>query len=68
MVIFMKKYCEECKREVETNIITQKESYIVCGEEIEVDAQVLVCADCGEEFFCEELDNNTLLAAYNKYR
>lgn len=64
----MKKYCEECKREVETNIITQKESYIVCGEEIEVDAQVLVCADCGEEFFCEELDNNTLLAAYNKYR
>lgn len=64
----MKKYCEECKRKVETNIITQKESYIVCGEEIEVDAQVLVCADCGEEFFCEELDNNTLLAAYNKYR
>ena len=64
----MKKYCEECKREVETKVITQKESYIVCGEEIEVDAQVLVCADCGEEFFCEELDNNTLLAAYNKYR
>lgn len=64
----MKKYCEECKREVETKVITQKESYIVCGEEIEVDAQVLVCVDCGEEFFCEELDNSTLLTAYNQYR
>ena len=41
----MKKYCEECKREVETNIITQKESYIVCGEEIEVlDNKTLLAA------------------------
>lgn len=64
----MKKYCEECGREVETKVITKKESYNVCGETIEVDAQVLVCVDCGEEFFCEELDNETLLMAYNEYR
>lgn len=64
----MKKYCEDCGREVETKIITKKEFYHVCGEEIEVDAQVLVCVDCGEEFFCEELDNKTLLMAYNEYR
>lgn len=64
----MKKYCEECGREVEIKIITKKEPYNVCGEIIEVDAQVLVCAECGEEFFCEELDNKTLLDAYNEYR
>ena len=64
----MKKYCEECGREVETEIITKKESYSVRGETIEVDAQVLVCVDCGEEFFCEKLDNETLLMAYNEYR
>ena len=64
----MKKYCEECGRDVETKIITKKESYNVCGETIEVNAQVLVCADCGEEFFCEELDNKTLITAYSEYR
>ncbi len=64
----MKKYCEECGREVETKVITKKETYDVCGESIEVDAQVLVCAECGEEFYCEEFDNETLIHAYNEYR
>lgn len=63
-----KKYCDICGKEVETKIITQRERYVVCGESIEVDAQVLVCADCGEEFYCEELDNATLICAYNEYR
>ena len=64
----MRKYCEECGREVETKVITKRESYDVCGESIEVDAQILVCAKCGEEFYCEELDNATLIRAYNEYR
>ena len=64
----MRKYCEECGREVSTRIITKKEEYDVCGEQIEVEAQVLVCAECGEEFYCEELDNATLVSAYNEYR
>ena len=64
----MKRYCEECGKEVETKIIIKTEHYDVCGDPIEVDAQVLLCADCGEEFFCEELDNATLVNAYNKYR
>ncbi len=64
----MRKYCEECGREAETKVITKKESYDVCGESIEVDTRVLVCADCGEEFYCEELDNATLVLAYNEYR
>ena len=64
----MRKFCEECGIEVETKIVTKKETYEVCGDIIEVDAQVLVCTDCGEEFYCEELDNATLVSAYNEYR
>lgn len=64
----MRKYCEECGREVETKVITKREAYDVCGESVEVDAQVLVCAECGEEFYCEEFDNATLVRAYNEYR
>lgn len=64
----MKKYCEECGKEVETKIVVKKEIYKVCGENIEVDAQILTCTECGEEFFEEKLDNETLLNAYNKYR
>lgn len=64
----MKKYCEECGREVDTKIVTKTEVYEVCGEAVEVEAQVLVCVVCGEEFYCEELDNATLINAYNEYR
>lgn len=64
----MKKYCEECGREIEAKIATKKENYEVCGESIEVDARVLTCEDCGEELYCEELDNETLVTAYNEYR
>lgn len=64
----MRKYCEECGKEVETKIITKREYYDVYGEQIEVDAKILVCAECEEEFFCEELDNATLVNAYNVYR
>lgn len=64
----MKKYCEECRKEVNTQITIKREVYNVCGESIEVDAQILSCVECGEEFFCEELDSKTLENAYNKYR
>lgn len=64
----MKRYCEECKAAVETKIIEKKETYNVCGEDIEIVARVLICAECGEEFYCEELDNQTLTQAYQEYR
>ena len=64
----MKKYCQCCGKETETKIITRNESYEINGEPIEVSAQVLTCAECGEDLYCEELDNNTLIDAYNKYR
>lgn len=64
----MTDYCEVCGREVETKIITRKEVFNVCGEDIEVDAQMMVCAECGEELFNEGFDSATLINAYNEYR
>lgn len=64
----MMEYCDTCGKEVETGVITRKEIFNVCGEKITVDAQILVCAECGEELFCEELDSATLVNAYNEYR
>ena len=32
------------------------------------DRILLTCKECGEELFCEELDLNTLVCAYNEYR
>ncbi len=64
----MKKYCENCEKEVETSVILKKEKYTVYGELIETDAKVLICEECGEEFFCEELDAQTLSNVYNFYR
>ena len=61
-------YCDVCGKEVETKIITRQETFKVCGEDITIDAQVLVCAECGEKLFCEELDSATLVNAYNEYR
>ena len=55
-------------KNAETKVISKKETYEVLGENIEVQDQVLVCADCSAEFYCEELDDATLTNAYNEYR
>ena len=64
----MMNYCEVCGREVETKIISRREIFNVCGEDVEVESQVMVCTVCGEELFNEELDSATLINAYNEYR
>jgi putative zinc finger/helix-turn-helix YgiT family protein len=61
-------YCDACGKKVKTQIITRQETLKVFDEEITVDAQILVCAECGEELFCEKLDSATLVKVYNKYR
>ena len=64
----MVRFCEECGKEINTKVISKNEIYRINDEKVEVEAKVLVCAKCGEEFFCEELDQETLVAAYNIYR
>lgn len=56
----MQKYCICCDKEVETKIISRNESFAVLNENIEVEANVLICEECGEALFCEELDEATL--------
>ena len=64
----MKDYCEKCEKYVDTEIKSRKETFNVCGDNITLDASVMVCAECGEELFNEQLDETTLLNAYNLYR
>lgn len=64
----VKQYCDTCGKKVRTKIISHPETFNVCGEDITVDAQILVCAECGDELFCEELDSATLVNAYDQYR
>ncbi len=61
-------YCEVCGKEVGTKIVSRKETFRVCGEPIEIEAEVMVCAECGEALFNEELDSASLISAYNEYR
>ena len=49
----MMEYCDACGKEVETKIMTRQETFSVCGEDVTVEAQILVCSECGEELFCE---------------
>ena len=61
-------YCEACGKEVESKVVVRTETFTVYGEDISVDAEVKVCAECGEELFSEELDSGTLVRVYNEYR
>lgn len=61
------KFCESCNKNVQTNIIKRKETYSVKGTEITVVANVMVCAECGEEIFNEALDQATLVSVFEKY-
>lgn len=64
----MIRYCNKCKKEIETEVIFRKEIYEVLGENIEVDSQILTCSKCGNSFYYEDFDKVTLIVAYNKYR
>ncbi len=60
--------CFECGRVVEPRIEERKEVLPVRGEDTEVLARVGVCPECGADMSIEELDDSTLVAAFNMYR
>lgn len=60
-------FCDYCNKNVQTNIIKKKETYSVKGQEITVIANVMTCAECGEELFNEALDQATLVSVFEKY-
>ena len=63
---FIKKYCENCKKEVETKIVTIPETYCVKGKNVTINARVRICTECGVDMFDEKLDSATLEKVYEK--
>lgn len=61
-------YCADCEKKVKAGIIQKEETYPVKGEKITIPARVLVCSECKNDLFDEELDTANISAAYNEYR
>lgn len=60
--------CFECGATVEPRVEERAEVLPVRGEDTEVLARVAVCPECGTDMSVEELDDATLIAAFNLYR
>jgi putative zinc finger/helix-turn-helix YgiT family protein len=63
-----KAICLACRKEIIPELELRKEVFQVRGEDIEVESEVAVCHDCGEELSVEELDDITLDRAFAEYR
>jgi putative zinc finger/helix-turn-helix YgiT family protein len=50
------------------DVVKKTELFPVYGEQVEIQASVAVCKNCGTELFNEELDSKNLLMAQNLYR
>ena len=61
-------YCTHCNKMTDGQIISKEESFNVKGEDIKINASVMVCKECNEEVFVEELDEKNLEIAYLEYR
>jgi putative zinc finger/helix-turn-helix YgiT family protein len=61
-------YCSQCNKMTDGQIISKEESFNVKGEDIKINASVMVCKECNEEVFVEELDEKNLEIAYLEYR
>jgi putative zinc finger/helix-turn-helix YgiT family protein len=66
--VTQKHECFECGQFVTPRVEERTETLPVRGEPTEVLAKVAVCPDCGCDLSVEELDNATLVAAFNSYR
>ena len=63
-----KLYCDRCCGFVDYKVTTKKEIYKVKGtDEIEIEAQVAVCANCGNELFDIYLEDQNLKKAFKIY-
>lgn len=64
----MTRFCEECNKLVDTTKKEMRITHHVKGVEITIDAEVMVCNECGEEVFDEETNNEILRNIYAEYR
>lgn len=64
----MMSYCVKCDNSTDFVIEHRKETYMVKGEPIEIDAEVTICSVCGEAVWNEEVDELNIMKAYRIYR
>jgi putative zinc finger/helix-turn-helix YgiT family protein len=62
-------YALKCQcGENESSVRVKKETMPVRGENIEIESNIRVCNNCGEELFDEKLEEDNLSRAYEEYR
>lgn len=61
-------YCAHCNKMTDRQILSKEETFNVKGDKINISASVMLCKECKEEVFVEEVDAKNLEAAYNEYR
>jgi putative zinc finger/helix-turn-helix YgiT family protein len=61
-------FCSKCNQEEKSDIRTITEQYDIKGESIDVEAKVRFCKKCGEELYDLDLEQETIINAYNIYR
>jgi putative zinc finger/helix-turn-helix YgiT family protein len=64
----MTRYCEECNKLVDATKKVMKITHQVKGVDITINAEVMVCGECGEEVSDEETNNEILRRIYSEYR
>ncbi|MHA1228813.1 MAG: type II TA system antitoxin MqsA family protein [Candidatus Hodarchaeales archaeon] len=62
-----KLYCEKCKDFVDYKIVERKDVYKVRDDEIEIDARIAFCSNCGSELLDIYLENENLKRAFRVY-
>ena len=60
-------YCDKCDKRVPSRIEVREEELPVKGEPTKVTCRVRICDICGNDCWDEELDSETLSAAYELY-
>ena len=61
-------YCAHCNKMADGRIVSKEEVFNVKGDNIKINASVVLCNECKEEVFVEEIDEKNLEAAYIEYR
>jgi len=62
-----KLYCEKCKDFVDYKIVEKRDTYKVRADEIEIDAKIAFCSNCGSELLDIYLENENLKRAFRIY-
>jgi len=64
----MIKFCPNCNKECESIIDVREETYHIVDEDITLPkVSVVVCKECGNDIWDDDVDDSTLIRAYHQY-